>query len=82
MKPKCVVPNCDATGDHLKNISHFKIPKNESIRKKWQEAIPEVPLLRQSQCVCEKHFEEKYISRNIKQKDNNGLETNVSWTFY
>lgn len=79
MKPKCVVPNCDTTETLFKNISYFKVPKNENIKKQWEEAIPEISFLRQSQRICERHFEEKYVSKNaVKVKDKNDCDINVS----
>lgn len=57
----CAVPKCKTGYKSVKEkFSVFTVPKNIEQFKKWQAAIPGVHL-KQSQCVCEKHFEEKYI---------------------
>ena len=73
--PKCCcVPKCDkehaASGGGKRSI--FMVPKNEELRKKWEENIPGGCKLKSFQSICEKHFAENDIVRECIQKDSDG----------
>ncbi|KAK0162843.1 hypothetical protein PV327_006587 [Microctonus hyperodae] len=69
----CIVPGC-RTGYRSAKIkcSAFKVPKNEVMRKKWEIAIPGIQTLKDTQCVCEKHFEPHCIKRKWEKRDVGG----------
>ncbi|KAK0159365.1 hypothetical protein PV328_010250 [Microctonus aethiopoides] len=69
----CIVPGC-RTGYKSAKIkcSAFKVPKNEVMRKKWEKAIPGIQTLKDTQCVCEKHFEPHCIIRKWEKRDVSG----------
>ncbi|XP_071569448.1 uncharacterized protein [Temnothorax nylanderi] len=72
MSKYCAVPNCKTGYKSLKmKSSYFRVPTNSERLKKWQAAIPGKKLI-PSHLVCEKHFEEKYISRKYIKHDANG----------
>ncbi|KAM0724723.1 hypothetical protein ACS0PU_009107 [Formica fusca] len=68
----CAVPYCK-TGSRTEQIkrSLFGVPKDPVIWKKWDEAIPGIVKLRQTDVICDKHFEEKDISREWIKLDTN-----------
>ncbi|XP_008202293.1 uncharacterized protein LOC100678353 isoform X1 [Nasonia vitripennis] len=74
MPSACAVPSCK-TGKSNKlkqRLSIFKVPNNDDLRKKWENAIPDVSSLKTTQYVCERHFEEQYIIRRYIKQDNEG----------
>ncbi|KAM0729413.1 hypothetical protein ACS0PU_004767 [Formica fusca] len=68
----CAVPYCrtDSRTEQIKR-SLFGVPKDPVIWKKWEEAIPGIVKLRQTDVICDKHFEEKDISREWIKFDAN-----------
>ncbi|EZA46797.1 hypothetical protein DMN91_011996 [Ooceraea biroi] len=72
MTKSCAVPNCKTGYKSIKQkCSVFKVPRNVEQFKKWQVAISGIEL-KQSQFVCEKHFEEQYILRKWIKRDCDG----------
>jgi len=69
----CIVPKCK-TGykSVIRKHSVFKVPKNEALRKQWEEAIPGITSLKETQSVCERHFESHLIKRKFLAYDANG----------
>ncbi|XP_056644930.1 uncharacterized protein LOC130450512 [Diorhabda sublineata] len=72
VKP-CAVPRCKTGTTKLtEKCSVFKVPSNIEQYKKWKAVIPGIVDLKQTQYICEKHFEEKYILRKWIKHDSNG----------
>jgi len=46
--------------------------QDTTLLKKWEEAIPGIIKLDQTQVVCDKHFEAKDIFREWVKHDSNG----------
>lgn len=69
MSQGCIVPKCKTGYKSMtKKCSVFKVPKNEVLRKQWEEAIPGITSLTVPQSLCERHFDKnapykKKISR-------------------
>lgn len=80
MPKACAVPKCKTGRRTIKEkCSVFKMPSDNEQYKKWQAAIPGIVNLKQSQFVCEKHFENKYILRKrIHCNSNNEIIAEVS----
>lgn len=72
MTKSCAVPNCK-TGNGLirQKCSVFRVPRNIIQFKKWQAAISGFEL-KESQYVCEKRFEKRYIQTEWIKHDNDG----------
>ncbi|KAM0727879.1 hypothetical protein ACS0PU_005348 [Formica fusca] len=73
MPKRCAVPNCNSNrrGEKSKR-SVFRVPKDITLLKKWEEAIPGVMKLERTHVVCDKHFQAKDISREWIKCDSNG----------
>lgn len=73
MTKGCIVPRCQTGFKSVKKkYSVFKVPSDNEKRKNWLAAIPGITQLKQSQFVCEKHFEERCILRKWIKQDSNG----------
>ncbi|XP_043483110.1 uncharacterized protein LOC122511737 isoform X2 [Leptopilina heterotoma] len=72
---RCVVPNCNSGYDSCKEKVHlFSVPKEEELRKKWENAIPRANfILKSGLVVCHKHFlpEEIITKREVKDPQGN-----------
>ncbi|XP_011863356.1 PREDICTED: uncharacterized protein LOC105559571 [Vollenhovia emeryi] len=64
----CVVPNCKT----VSKCSIFRVPKDIVTLKKWEQVIPGIIKLDQTDRVCEKHFKKEDIVREWVKLDANG----------
>lgn len=67
----CAVPDCKTGSKTESKRSVFRVPKDTVMCKKWEEAIPGIVKLFTTDVVCEKHFDEKDISRDTCKKNEN-----------
>lgn len=65
MGKKCFVPRCKSGYDSCKEkVSLFSVPKTEDRLEVWRRAIGRKDrVLQATDCVCEKHFEAKFVSK-------------------
>lgn len=65
MGRKCFVPRCNSGYDSCPDkVSLFSVPKDKV--NEWQAIIPRSDRkLRTRDCVCEKHFLEEFIIREV-----------------
>ncbi|XP_015595020.1 uncharacterized protein LOC107267604 isoform X2 [Cephus cinctus] len=68
----CAVPGCKTGSRTAEKRSVFRVPKDITTWKKWEQAIPGIVKLQQSDIVCEKHFNEEDIAREWVKYDANG----------
>ena len=66
MPNSCIVPKCKINYKSSKvKLSIFKVPNDEIVRKKWENAIFGMNKLNPRHYVCEKHFSEECIRRKF-----------------
>ena len=66
MPNSCIVPKYKTNYKSSKvKLSIFKVPNDEIVRKKWEDAIPGINKLNPRHYVCEKHFPEECIRRKF-----------------
>lgn len=76
----CAAPNCKTGNKTEQKCSLFRVPKDIVTWKNWEKAIPGIMKLRQTDVVCEKHFNEEDMVREWVKLDANGqIITRVSW---
>ncbi|KAM7289494.1 uncharacterized protein ISCGN_029623 [Ixodes scapularis] len=65
MGKKCFVPRCKSGYDSCnEKVSLFSVPKTEDRLEVWRRAIGRKDrVLQATDCVCEKHFEAKFVSK-------------------
>lgn len=77
MPSRCMILTCESKkskgGD---KVAVFKVPKDNRLRAEWENSIktsvPEVKCLRSNQYLCEKHFEERFVKKEVCHYDENG----------
>ena len=73
MPKQCAVPTCNSHRRKQKsNRSVFRVPRDSTLLKKWEEAIPGIVKLDQMHVVCDRHFQANDISREWIKCDSNG----------
>lgn len=63
---KCVYPRCDKNKRNSNDISFFKFPSNPKRFTEWCNIIgvPENDVITSTWCICENHFNPKYVGKN------------------
>src|SRR5437870_10327343 len=78
MPSHCCVPGCRGNYSQTKEsseqrVSAFKFPTDVSLRNKWIQAIPRANLkVSNSTVVCERHFSQQFISRDLTATRDDG----------
>ena len=70
MGKACRVPGCNKLFKTKRSM--FKVPLDETERKKWAVALPEIKDLKASHFICEKHFDSAFILRKYEKFDEIG----------
>ena len=67
MPNTCCVPQCNSNYNVGENIRMFLFPKNVEKGQLWKKSIPRDNLVvRKCTSVCIKHFEEKFLVRQLR----------------
>ena len=48
----------------------FQRPKNDVLAQRWLDNVPGITQINKNDCVCEVHFEEKYIVASYDENTN------------
>lgn len=81
MPDKCVVPRCDSNSKPGKEnyTTVFKFPRTEAMHRIWVKSIPRQNWFPGKRAVvCEKHFEERFISKTEDYVDCDGIKKHFS----